>query len=146
MHIESVTLTNFRCFGPEPTTVTLDSNVTALIGANGSGKSAFIEALRRVFGLTRDERTVTRADVHFGPNEKPDDVNERQVIIDIVFAFPELAAGGEEAAQTVPEVFKVMTASGPGQALKARMRLEALWTKGKSFVDDVDTALYWVSR
>ena len=63
MHIESVSLTNFRCFGPESTVITLCPDVTALVGANGAGKSAFIEALRRVFGPTRDERTLTRADV-----------------------------------------------------------------------------------
>jgi putative ATP-dependent endonuclease of OLD family len=50
MHIESVTLTNFRCFGPEPTTIALGPDVTALIGTNGAGKSAFIEALRGLAG------------------------------------------------------------------------------------------------
>jgi putative ATP-dependent endonuclease of the OLD family len=38
-----------------------------------------------------------------------------------------------------------MTASGPGQPLKARIRLEALWERNESFVDEVETALYWVS-
>ncbi len=56
MHIESVTLRNFRCFGPEPTTATLGPDITALIGVNGAGKTAFIEVLRRLFGVTREER------------------------------------------------------------------------------------------
>ena len=112
MHIESVTLQNFRCFGAEPTTITLSVDVTALIGANGAGKSAFIEALRRLFGLTRDERTLTRADVHFGPMENPDTIAERQIVIDVVFAFPELEGEDPDAARTVPEVFRIMTASG----------------------------------
>lgn len=144
MHIESVTLQNFRCFGPTPVEVTLGRDLTALIGANGAGKSAFIEALRRVFGVTRDERTLSRADVHFGPNEKAEEVDSREIIIDVVFAFPELAAGGPEALNTIPDVFRVMTAAGPGQPLKARMRLEALWKRGESFVDEIDAALYWV--
>jgi putative ATP-dependent endonuclease of OLD family len=146
MHIQSVTLQNFRCFGPESITVTLGSNVTALIGANGAGKSSFIEALRRLFGLTREERTLTRADVHFGPNEGPDTVAERQIVIDVVFAFPELAGKDQEAIRTVPEVFKIMTAAGPGQPLKARLRLEALWKRGESFVDEIETALYWITH
>ena len=146
MHIESVTLTNFRCFGHEPTVVTLGPDVTALIGANGAGKTAFIEALRRVFGLTREERNLTRADVHFGPRERPEDVDERKVVIDVIFALPELADDNPDAVRTVPEVFRVMTAAGPGEPLKARLRLEALWRRGESFVDDVETAYYWISH
>jgi putative ATP-dependent endonuclease of OLD family len=146
MHIESITLQNFRCFGPDPTTVTLGPDLITLIGANGAGKSAFIEALRRLFGLTRDERTLTRVDVHFGPDERPDTVAERQIVIDIVFAFPELAGDEAGAVRTVPEVFRVMTAAAPGEPLKARLRLEAQWKRGESFVDDIETALYWISH
>lgn len=147
MHIESVTITNFRCFGPEPTSVSLGPDVTALIGTNGAGKSAFIEALRRLFGVTREERTLTRADVHFGPGERPEDIKDREIVIDVVFAFPELTRRrAQAAARTVPEVFRVMTAAGPGKPLKARLRLEALWAPGESFADDIETAYYWVSH
>jgi putative ATP-dependent endonuclease of OLD family len=145
MFIRSVTLQNFRCFGPNSTTIRLGADLTALIGANGAGKSAFIEALRRMFGLTREERTLTRADVHFGPDEKPDTVAKREIVIDVVFAFPELRGGGADAMRTVPEVFRVMTASGPGAPLRARLRLEALWTRGESYVDEIETAMYWIS-
>lgn len=146
MHLESVTLKNFRCFGADPTVVKLGPEITALIGSNGSGKSAFIEALRRVFGATREDRTLTRADIHFGPNEDFDSVAEREVVIDVVFAFPELAEDDDDALSTVPEVFRVMTAGGPGQPLKARMRLEGLWQRAESLEDDVETALYWVTH
>jgi ABC-type branched-subunit amino acid transport system ATPase component len=120
MFTESVTLQNFRCFGPDPTTVTLGADLIALIGANGAGKTAFIEALRRLFGVTREERTLARADVHFGPDEKPETVESREIVIDVVFAFPELRDGSPDATLTVPEVFRIMTASGPGAPLKAR--------------------------
>ena len=33
-----MTLRNFRCFGDSPTTVTLAEDITALVGANGSGE------------------------------------------------------------------------------------------------------------
>jgi putative ATP-dependent endonuclease of OLD family len=132
MHIESVTLQNFRCFGPEPTIVRLGPDITTLIGVNGAGKTAFIEALRRLFGVTREERTLTRADVHFGPDERPDETDQREVVIDVVFAFPELAGDDAAATRTVPEVFRVMTAAAPGEPLKARLRLEATWTRGRA--------------
>ncbi|WPZ03951.1 AAA family ATPase [Blastomonas marina] len=147
MHIESVTLTNFRCFGPDPTEVRLGPEITALIGSNGAGKSAFIEALRRLFGATRAERTLTRSDIYFSPEETPDEVGTRQVVIDVVFALPELDEADEaEAIRTVPEVFQVMTSSGPGEPLRVRMRLEAEWTHGESYTDDIETRIYWVSH
>ena len=146
MHIESVALANFRCFGSEPTTVRLGPDITALIGVNGAGKTAFIEALRRLFGATREERTLTRADVHFGPDETLDDIDQREIVIDVVFAFPELAGDDAAATRTVPEVFRVMTAAAPGEPLKARLRLEATWTRGESFIDEIDAALYWISH
>lgn len=145
MHIQSITLTNFRCFGSGRTTINLGPDITALIGANGAGKSACLEALRRLFGETRQERTLTRADVHFGPGERPEDVIERNVVIDVVFALPELASGDPAAERTVPEVFRVMTAVGPGNPLKARLRLEAQWRHGESYEDEIDEKVYWVS-
>lgn len=90
MYIESITLQNFRCFGRTPTRITFVPDVTVLIGTNGTGKSALIEALRRLFGITREERTLTQADIHFGPDEVPEEVVERQVVIDVVFSFPEI--------------------------------------------------------
>ncbi len=147
MHIESVSLSNFRCFGPELTTVKLGPEITALIGTNGAGKSAFIEALRRLFGATRAERTLTRSDIFFSPGEAPDAVESRQVVIDVVFAFPELdGTDDDDAVRTVPDVFQVMTSSGPGEPLRVRMRLEAEWTHGESYADDIETQLYWVSH
>ena len=51
MRIESVTLSNSQSYGEEPTTVQLD-DLTALIGTNGSGKTALLQALLRVFGIS----------------------------------------------------------------------------------------------
>lgn len=42
--IESITLTNFLSFGPEPTTLEFE-DINVLVGANGSGKSNLIEAM-----------------------------------------------------------------------------------------------------
>lgn len=64
MHIETVTLTNFQCFGPEATVINLEPEVTALIGSNGTGKTAACQALLRLFGVTAEERTVRLRDFH----------------------------------------------------------------------------------
>ena len=144
MHIESVTLQNFRCF--KNVTITLGPEVTVLIGANGAGKSAFIEALRRLFGVTTAERRMTRADVYFGHGETPESVQQREVVIDVVLAFPELREGDDDAARsTVPRFLSELAASTLESGLKARLRLEALWQRRESYADDLETAVYWVT-
>ena len=44
MRIETLTVSGFRCFGPEPATVALDPCLTTLVGANGAGKTALLQA------------------------------------------------------------------------------------------------------
>lgn len=39
-----------------------------------------------------------------------------------------------------------MTAEAPGSPLKVRLRLEALWRRGESYSDDIETSLYWISH
>ena len=68
MKIASITLRNFRRFGDSPTTVELAEDITALVGANGSGKTALLTALNRLFGTTQNMRTMRRSDFHWvGP-------------------------------------------------------------------------------
>lgn len=69
MFIEKVVLDNFRCFGSGRSTVRLEDGLTTFIGANGSGKTAVCEALRRLFGITGQERTIRRDDFHVPADE-----------------------------------------------------------------------------
>ena len=48
MFVERVTLANFRCFGPEPQSIDLSPGFTALIGVNGSGKTAVMDGMLRL--------------------------------------------------------------------------------------------------
>ncbi len=75
MHIDTVTLCNFRCFGPSPTTIKLD-RLTCFIGANGSGKSAVLQALVKLFGVRPSDRRLTASDFHVPKGEKFDDKDE----------------------------------------------------------------------
>lgn len=56
---ESITLTNFLSFGPEPTTLDLE-DVNVLVGANGSGKSNLIEAINLLRHAPGDVARVLR--------------------------------------------------------------------------------------
>ena len=78
MKIASITLRNFRRFGDSPTTVELAEDITALVGANGSGKTALLTALNRLFGTTQNMRTMRRSDFHLPPGGATDDPSDRE--------------------------------------------------------------------
>jgi putative ATP-dependent endonuclease of the OLD family len=89
MHIESVKLTNFQCFGSESTTIDLDPQLTAFVGANGSGKTAVCSALMRLFGISQEQRIVQADDFHVPP-EETQPATTRTLSIEVILAFPEL--------------------------------------------------------
>jgi putative ATP-dependent endonuclease of OLD family len=78
MKIYSVTVKGFRCFGSVPTVIKLSDGITALVGAKGSGKTALLEALLRVFGVTSKQRTVVQTDFHVPPGTSDDDRSSRE--------------------------------------------------------------------
>ncbi|MET8561260.1 AAA family ATPase [Streptomyces flaveolus] len=138
MFIEKLVLKNFKCFGPEGTSVRLEPGITALIGANGSGKTAACEALLRLFGISAKERAVRVDDFHV-PLDETTVPPTRELTIEAVLAFPELdgdddggAAEGEkrqgqdEVPRLVPEFFRRMAATQDGD-LKVRVVLRAEW-------------------
>ncbi len=125
MFIERLVVTNFRCFGPTPHTIALSSGLTAFVGSNGTGKTAVMQALQRLFGVTPEQRLVRRQDFHIPP-EEPDEVLVRTFSIEAILAFPELdVPDGDHSV--VPEFFQQMAADEHGH-LKCRIRLEATWT------------------
>lgn len=140
MYIERITLTNFRSFGPSEESVALSSTVTACVGGNGSGKTALMHALLRMFGVTADQRRVRRHDFHV-PADEGDAPQQRKLSIEAVLAFPELAAGKQ--TQAIPEFFNQMAADDQG-TLRARLRLEATWTDDNSVDGVVETRLFAV--
>lgn len=129
MFIERLTLTNFRCFGPDPRTISLESGLTAFVGVNGAGKTAVMQALQRLFGVTGDQRRLRRQDFHV-PTAEAESARQRSFVIEAILAFPELdAEDGDTAA--VPEFFHQMAADSGGR-LKCRLHLQATWTEDGS--------------
>jgi recombinational DNA repair ATPase RecF len=57
MLIESIRLSGFRCFGPEPLSVSFSDQVTAVVGPNAAGKTALLHALAKVYA-TRHETGI----------------------------------------------------------------------------------------
>lgn len=143
MFVEKLVVQNFKCFGRKRTTINLGPDLTALIGTNGTGKTAACQALLRLFGITGPERAVRREDFHV-PVDETEPPTSRQLTIEAVIAFPELdeddqcvAEDGQDDAvqaprrrtdhrRVVPEFFGRMAADDDGD-LKLRIVLTAMW-------------------
>ena len=142
MFIERLSLTNFRCFGPESTTIDLTSGLTTFVGVNGAGKTAVMQALQRLFGITGDHRRLRRQDFHVPAAELVTPL-QRTFVLEAILAFPELDAVGDDAG-AIPEFFQQMAADEAGR-LKCRLRLEATWIDDGS-LDGTIEQKYWAVR
>lgn len=136
MKLESIRLSSFQSFGPEPTELTLN-DITYLIGPNGAGKTAALQALCRLFALDPSLRRIQRPDFHvpYGEEEFPD---ERQLWIEADFIFPELEDDDDFA--TVAPHFSHMRLDTAEGLPRVRYRLSAtMGTDG-----DIEETLVYV--
>lgn len=142
MRIETLRLQGFRCFGPEPTDIALEAGVTSLIGCNGAGKTAVLQAMSCLFGVSKNQRDLNRRDFHV-PADQDQLSSGAKVVIEAAFAFPKVGEdGGDDEA--VPEFFLQMAVDGPGGDLKARMRLEAIWIDDGTPEGSVESETRWI--
>lgn len=145
MKLESVTITNFRCFGPDPVSISLEQGITVCVGNNGAGKTALLTALSRMFGVTNAQRSIVLRDFHIPPTQREISTGA-SLSIDVVFTFPELAGDDQEDKESsaVPDFFTHMSASAAGSPLKARMRLQAKWTDDGTPDGAVEEETRWI--
>src|SRR5689334_19500792 len=105
MRISSLVLSGFRCFGDEPEEITL-SDLTALVGANGCGKSTVLWALVRLFGTSQSERTLVRGDFHLPADKEWDEMEQAALRIEATLDFPELEGKPGKSDDAVSACFK----------------------------------------
>ena len=144
MKIKSITIRNFRCFGETPVTVELSDDITALVGANGSGKTAILLALTRLFGPTQGIRMVRHSDFYKSPDIPSGERPNSELSIEVRLTFPELDED-QPTPEVVPSVFNQMVVNGPSSEMYCRMRLEAKWVDDGTVEGDVEQNLYWLT-
>jgi predicted ATP-dependent endonuclease of OLD family len=123
MQLTTLRLSNFQCFGPEPTTVLLE-NISFLIGPNGSGKTAVLQALCRMFGFDPKQRQIRKSDFHV-PFTEDVEQKEREFWIEAEFTLPELQGDGADQP-TIPPQFGHMRLQDGAALPTVRIRLNAI--------------------
>lgn len=142
MKLVSISIQGFRCYGPIPVALTFEQ-LTAFVGANGSGKTAALVALQRMFGATNAQRSLTREDFHLAPSVT--DPDELHLAIEARFAFPELLDDAAAMSSTaVPECLRHILATTEGEIPQCRIRLRGTWRKTPSADGDVEQTLEWI--
>ncbi|MBL8389378.1 MAG: AAA family ATPase [Hydrogenophaga sp.] len=121
MKLQTIRLSNFQSFGAAPIDIRLEE-ITYLIGPNGSGKTAALQALCRLFAFDPSLRRILRSDFHVPFNEVAPPA-ERQLWIEADFLFPELVEDKDNS--TVAPHFGHMRLDEVDGTPRVRFRLSA---------------------
>ena len=141
MKIESLKIRGFKSF-KDITEVDLNK-LTAFIGSNGSGKTAVLESLSRLFSTSKSLRSIQTTDFYIPLDEKLEDQEERSLSIEVKLAFPELATG--ENTDAISAVFRQMIVSEPSGEPYCRIRLEAKWINSAIQGGDIEEKIFWIT-
>ena len=111
MRLKSIKLAGFKSF-VDPTTVPFQSNMTAIVGPNGCGKSNVIDAVRWVMGESSAKhlRGESMTDVIFNGSTSRKPISRAS--IELVFDNSEGRAAGEYAAFAEIAVKREVTREG----------------------------------
>ncbi|KPA12543.1 chromosome segregation protein SMC [Candidatus Magnetomorum sp. HK-1] len=121
MKLSNIRVSNFISFGEEPTNFSFEY-ITFLIGSNGTGKTAVLQALCRLFSFNPSLRRIKKSDFHV-PQDETEPPEERELWIEADFIFNELADGEDSA--TIPPHFAHMRLDDDEDVPRVRFRLEA---------------------
>lgn len=135
MKLQTVRLSNFQSFG-ERIELQLDE-ITYLIGPNGSGKTAVLQALCRLFAFDPALRRIKRSDFHI-PHDEQKIPEQRKLVIEADFTFPETSNASDNS--TVAPFFNHMRLNLPNGFPTVRFRLTATM----DFVGEIEEKFEYV--
>ena len=137
MKLQSIRISNFQSFGEQATEISLE-DTTYLIGPNGSGKTAILQALCRLFAFDPSNRRILRSDFHI-PHKETAEPSERWLWIEADFLFPETKVGG--ANTTVAPFFSHMRLDDINGIPRVRFRLTAVMGPDGDIEESLDYVL-----
>lgn len=124
MKLTVLRLSNFQSFGPVATVLDL-VETTFLIGPNGTGKTAVLQALARLFGTDLRLRRIRKSDFHVTEDKAGEKgVSAPKLWIEAQFEFPELKKEGVNDP-AVPPMFAHMRLESADSVPRVRIRLTA---------------------
>ncbi|WP_066159863.1 ATP-dependent nuclease, partial [Halalkalibacter krulwichiae] len=144
MKITSLKIKNFRCFGEIEKQINL-SDITTLIGSNSSGKTAALQALQKMFGMTQNERRLVKGDFYVSNEVDINAIKELSLYIEIKIEFPELENEGNDGEYSVPAFFSHFTVDSLDQKPYVRMRLEGNWYSDNTPDGDIQQRLFFIN-
>jgi putative ATP-dependent endonuclease of OLD family len=121
MKLTQLRLSNFQSFGPNGTVIRFEPT-TFLIGPNGSGKTAVLQAMVRLFGTDPNLRRVRRSDFYVDSGEEKETISK--LFIEADFEFPELK-DAKNKHSTIPSNFAHMRLETKDGLPRIRLRLDA---------------------
>lgn len=143
MLISELHINNFRSFGYKPQMIET-TNLTALIGANSSGKTSLIMALLRLFGQKNTDRTLVKTDFHIPESADISKIKEIDLMIEAKITFPELISQSPADVKTVPEYIKHLIIEEKGADPYLRIRLKGKWVQGSTPEGNIEQELVYV--
>jgi len=139
MKISALKIKGFRSFGPEEIIIPIDEKLVGFIGLNSAGKTTSLEALRKLFGQSLADREIFRQDFHVGKEEKPDEITERTLSIEVRIDF------AENEKEAIPHFFSDMVVDEEDNNPYLRLRLEATWKKSEYEPEgEIDYKIYFI--
>lgn len=139
MKIAQLKIKGFRSFGPNDTTLQIDSKLVAFIGLNSSGKTTALDALRKLFGSTSLEKEIDRNDFHFAKEEDPETVTHKELSIEAKLEF------SDDDEASIASYFSQMVIDEEGGDPYIRIRLEATWKQSDAVPDgEINHNLYFI--
>ncbi|MDM5311612.1 ATP-dependent nuclease [Peribacillus frigoritolerans] len=139
MKLTKLIIENFRSFGPIPTTINID-DLTALIGANSSGKTTILNAIIKLLG---DSKDIKKSDFHLLHNQTAEELDENYFKIEAKFDFTPLEDNKEGYA--IPIYFENFVVSDPGGVPYIRILLEATWKQSYDPEGSIDYKIYYIA-
>lgn len=142
MKLFKMIVSNYRCFGKEPTVIEFD-DLTGFIGHNSSGKTSLITALLKLFGDKTSDRLIERSDFYIPVSQHPESVVENELFIEAYFSFEKSLQMGNPI--DIPTFYKHFVVDEPQGNPYLRIRLDATWKKSTNPEGIIESNIHYVT-